>query len=67
MWDIVYKAYGCEIRTDYFRLAPDGTTFIGDKSTARIRANSAQFYKYVSEGSIQFLIMRYDRASGRIQ
>ncbi|OXA58854.1 hypothetical protein Fcan01_07816 [Folsomia candida] len=68
VWQIRYKAYGCEIKSDPFVLStsdPSRRTFIGDKATARIRASAPYFYDYIQETAVEFHVIRFELSSSQ--
>lgn len=59
-WTVEYKSFGYQISSDSFELDDSDSKrgFIGDKATARIRANGAKFFEYLSETRLQFQVGR---------
>lgn len=67
-WQIKYEAYGCEIASEPFLLGNSDEsrrTFIGDKATARIRANGGLFFEYLQDTELHFQIIRYQLGAGK--
>ena len=58
-WRIEYEAFGMTIDSDLFTLqfSDEGKpTYLGEKSTARIRASEEEFTRYLKQSGLEFKV-----------